>query len=82
MKDFLAYLLKNIVDYPEEIRIDEQELGERGVQFTIYAKKEDIGKIIGREGKIIQAIRSLVKVLAVKENMQVRVEIGESAASS
>lgn len=78
MKAFLEYLLHNIVDYPDEIRIEEVVVGEHSVQYTIFAKQEDIGKIIGREGKIIQAVRNLVKVLAVKENKQVRVEIGET----
>lgn len=78
MKEFLEYLLQNIVDHPDEIRIEEDTLGDHSVQYTIFAKQEDIGKIIGREGKIIQAIRNLVKVLAVKENKQVRVEIGET----
>lgn len=79
MKEFLEYLLKNIVDYPDEIRIEESVVGDFSIQYTIFARQEDIGKIIGREGKIIQAIRNLVKVLAVKENKQVRVEIGETA---
>lgn len=78
MKEFLEYLLHNIVDFPDEIRVEEQVMGDYSVQFTIFAKQEDIGKIIGREGKIIQAIRNLVKVLAVKENKQVRIEIGET----
>lgn len=78
MKDFLIYLLKNIVDHPDDIAVDEQQLGDYSSQLTIHANQEDIGKIIGREGKIIQALRSLVKVLAVKENKQVRIEIAET----
>lgn len=78
MKDFLIYLLKNIVDHPDDITVDEQPLGDYSSQLTIHANQEDIGKIIGREGKIIQALRSLVKVLAVKENKQVRIEIAET----
>jgi len=79
MKDFLNYLLKNIVDHPDDISVEEHELGEYSIQLTIHANQEDIGKIIGREGKIIQALRSLVKVLAVKENKQVRIEIAETS---
>lgn len=76
MKDLLQYLLEHIVDHPEDISIEEQVLGETSVQFIIRANQEDIGKIIGKEGKIIHALRNIVKVLAVKEKKQVRIEIG------
>lgn len=75
MKEFLEYALKLIVDNPEEINIEENVLGETSVNFIIHAKSEDIGKIIGKEGKIIQALRNLLKILAVKENKQVHLEV-------
>ncbi len=75
MKEFLEYALKLIVDNPEEINIEENVLDETSVNFIIHAKSEDIGKIIGKEGKIIQALRNLLKILAVKENKQVHLEV-------
>ncbi len=75
MKEFLEYALKLIVDNPEDINIEENVLGETSVNFIIHAKSEDIGKIIGKEGKIIQALRNLLKILAVKENKQVHLEV-------
>ncbi len=75
MKEFLEYALKLIVDNPKDLNIEENVLGETSVNFIIHAKSEDIGKIIGKEGKIIQALRNLLKILAVKENKQVHLEV-------
>lgn len=77
MIDFLKYLLQLIVDHPEEIKIEERGAGENSFQYIISANQEDYGKIIGKGGKIIQSIRNVAKVLAIKENKQIRIEIGE-----
>lgn len=76
MKNFLNSIISKIVDYPDELSIEEQTLGENIFQYQIKANNLDIGKIIGKEGKIIQAIRNLARILAVKENKQIRIEIG------
>ncbi|MBI4990646.1 KH domain-containing protein [Candidatus Gottesmanbacteria bacterium] len=76
MKDFLQYLLSLIVDHPDEIKIEEKAFGENTLQYIVSANQEDIGKIIGKGGKIIQSIRNVVKILAVKENKQIRIEVG------
>lgn len=76
MKDFLVYLTQQLVDHPKDIAIEERPFGETLMQYIIKCNPEDTGKIIGKEGKIIQAIRNVCKVLAVKENKQVRIEIG------
>lgn len=75
MKDFLQYLIKLIVDHPDEIKIEETDSGGNLYQYNILANKEDMGKIIGKEGKVIQAIRNTAKILAVKEGNQIRIEI-------
>lgn len=75
MKDFLQYLLTLIVNYPDEVSIEENPIAENSYVYLIKANKEDIGKIIGKQGKIIAAIRNVAKVLAIKENKQIRVEI-------
>lgn len=76
MKDFLQYLLSLIVDHPDEIKIEEKTFGENTLQYIVSANTEDIGKIIGKGGKIIQSIRNVVKILAIKENKQIRIEVG------
>lgn len=75
MKKFLHYLLSQIVDHPDEISIEERPVGENAFQYIITTNKDDMGKVIGKEGKIIQAIRNVAKILAIKLNIQVRIEI-------
>jgi hypothetical protein len=75
MKDFLKYLLSLIVNYPDEVGIEENQASENSFVYLIKANQEDIGKIIGKQGKIIAAIRNVAKVLAIKENKQIRIEI-------
>ncbi len=77
MKDFLIYLLTQITDHPDEISVTESSIGPQ-VVFSVHTHPQDMGKVIGKEGKIIHAIRNLVKVLAVKEDKLVRVELVET----
>lgn len=74
MKKLLEYLLTNIVDHPEEVRITENE-DENGMSFMVEVNKEDIGKVIGKNGQVINAIRSLVKTKAFKENKRVQINL-------
>lgn len=76
MKDFLKYLVALLVDHPDELAIEERPFGETVTQYIITSNPEDTGKIIGKEGKIIQALRNVCKILAVKEGKQIRIEIG------
>ncbi|KKS98397.1 MAG: hypothetical protein UV73_C0002G0111 [Candidatus Gottesmanbacteria bacterium GW2011_GWA2_43_14] len=75
MKDFLHYLLNQIVNHPEDLEIEEEQINELSFQYTLKAEASDVGKIIGRDGKIIQAIRNAAKILAVKEGIHVRIQI-------
>lgn len=76
MKDTLTYLVTAIVDHPEDVVIDERKVEEM-IVFTIHVHQEDMGKIIGKSGRIIRAIRDLIKILAAKKNLYVDVEIAE-----
>jgi len=76
MKDTLLYIVQSIVDHPDDVVIDEQVNAGRTV-FAIHANPEDIGKIIGKKGRIISAIRDLVKIIATKQNLYVDVTIAE-----
>lgn len=76
MKEFLKYLISQMVNHPDEVSIDESQFGENIYQYKIYLKPEDTGQIIGREGNIIRAIRNVAHILAIKEGKQIRIEIG------
>lgn len=77
MKDQLQFIIASIVDKPEEIKIDETE--ENGlVHFSIKVAKEDIGKVIGKEGKIIRAIRSVMRIPAMKQGKKITISLDET----
>lgn len=76
MKDTLTWLVKQIVDSPQDVRIDEAETEGRTV-LTISVNQEDMGKVIGKSGRIIRAIRDLMKVLATKKGIYVDVAVSD-----
>lgn len=76
MNEFLKYLISLLVDHKEDLTIEERPFGDNITSYIIKSNPEDTGKIIGREGKIIAAIRNVAKILAVKEGKQIRIEIG------
>lgn len=77
MKDILTKLIKMFVDDPKAITVTQTEENEVHL-FTISAAKDDMGKIIGKEGKVIRAIRNVLKIPAAKHNIRVRVQLAES----
>jgi len=74
VKDLLTYIVKAIVDVPEEVSVKEVE-GEKAVVFEIKVAASDVGKVIGKHGRIINAIRTLVRAAAVKEGKKVSIEL-------
>ena len=78
MKETLLYILTHIVDHPDDIVIDEVVEGDRTI-YVIHANPEDMGKIIGKKGRIIMALRDLIKIIATKQKVFADVEIAETA---
>lgn len=78
--NFVDYVVKSLVDNPNEVKI-ELHKGEREQTININCKKEDIGKIIGKQGKTIMAIRTLVSGAASRVNKQVNVEVLDQIAN-
>lgn len=74
MKELVEIITKALVDSPEEVKINETE-GESIVILEISVSSDDVGKIIGREGRIANAIRTVVKAAAAKQKKKVTVEI-------
>lgn len=74
MKELLETIAKSLVDYPESVIVNEIE-GEQSLILELKVAKEDMGKVIGKQGRIAKAIRTVIKAAAVKENKRVVVEI-------
>lgn len=76
MKDTLHFIVSSIVDNPDAVVIDEHE--EDGIlNFTITVDPADMGKVIGKEGKVIRAIRNSMKVKAMKHDVRIRISLAE-----
>lgn len=74
LKELVANIARAIVDYPEEVEVTEVE-GERSVIIELKVAEDDMGKVIGKQGRIAKAIRTVVKAAATKEGKRVIVEI-------
>ncbi len=74
MKDLIEYIVKALVDKPEEVSVGETE-GESVTIIEVKVADEDTGKVIGREGRIANALRTLAKAAGAKEKKRVTVEI-------
>ena len=76
MGEVVEYLAKALVDTPEEVKVTEERDGDY-VSVRLDVAEGDWGKVIGRGGRIATSIRSLVKVAAVREDVRVKLEIGD-----
>lgn len=76
MKDTLLYILSHIVENKDALSVEEQQQEHKTI-LVIHAAQEDIGKIIGKQGRIIRAIRDLIKIMAIKQHTYVDVTIAE-----
>ena len=68
MKDTLIYIVSSIVDNPDDVSVAEEQ-AEGITNYIITAHPDDIGKIIGKEGKVIRSIRNIMKIKAMKQNV-------------
>ncbi len=75
-KDFLEYLIKALVDHPEDVKID-RKVDEMGVLLSLKVHPEDMGQIIGKVGSTAKAIRSLVRIVGLKNHARVNLKIEE-----
>ncbi len=76
MKEFVAYIVKNLVDNPDKVEIKEVG-GTHTIILELSVEKSDIGKIIGKRGKTINAIRTLLMSVASRNGLRVNLEIIE-----
>lgn len=75
-QDFLEYIVKALVSHPEDVKVD-RKVDEMGVLLSLKVNPEDMGQIIGREGSTARSIRSLVRIIGLKNHARVNLKIEE-----
>jgi hypothetical protein len=76
LESLLLFLARSLVDEPEEVEVEGRETDSR-VDLTLRVAQGDMGKVIGRGGRIVKAIRIVMKAASVKEGKRVNVEIAD-----
>ena len=75
MKELVEVIAKSLVDYPDEVQVTETE-NDKAVVLELKVAQSDMGKVIGKQGRIAKAIRVVMRAAAVREGEKVMVEIG------
>jgi uncharacterized protein len=73
-KELVEYIVKSLVDHPEQVSVSESE-GRSSVSLELRVADTDMGRVIGKGGRVINAVRALVQVLAAKQGKRVTLEI-------
>ncbi len=76
MKNLLEFLLIHLCNHPEDVSVEET-VGDRETIYTLHVHADDMGRVIGKNGSIIQAIRSIAKVRAIKEGIRAQIVIAD-----
>ncbi|MBE6101627.1 MAG: KH domain-containing protein [Selenomonas sp.] len=74
MKEIVEVIAKSLVDHPESVEVSEKQDGDQ-LLLELRVAEDDMGKVIGRQGRIAKALRTVVKAAATRENKKVTVEI-------
>ena len=74
MKELVETIAKALVDSPEQVKVTETT-NEKGTLVTLSVAKEDVGKVIGKQGRVANAIRSVVKAAGIRQGVHVMVDI-------
>ncbi len=76
MKELVEYIIKSIVRNPDEVTVTEEVDGDR-ITLKVRVAKDDMGAVIGKKGAVINAIRSVARVKAIKDGVFVRIDLEE-----
>jgi uncharacterized protein len=76
LENLLLFLARSLVDEPEKVEVSGRETGSR-VDLTLRVASNDMGKVIGRQGRIVKSIRTVMKAASVKANKRVNVEVAD-----
>lgn len=74
MQDILQFILKNITTVPDDVKIDVEEV-EGTSNYIVTVNPVDVGRIIGKEGKVIKAIRTIMRVIAIQRGLHIRISV-------
>ena len=77
MKEFIEYIARSLVDDPDSVKVDEKEEDNR-VTYTLHVSKNDLGKVIGKQGKTAKSMRVLLTAVAAKHNKSGHLDIDEN----
>lgn len=78
MKQLIEYIVSNIVNHPENVVITESSLDDKGItKYLIEVNPEDVGRVIGKQGKVIKAIRQIVRIAAIQKGTRAIVDLKE-----
>ena len=80
-QEFLEYLIKSIVDTPEDVKV-ERKIDEMGVLLSLKVNQKDMGHVVGRGGATAKSIRSLLRIVGIKNNARVNLKIEEPEGST
>ena len=75
MKDLLTYIVQNLVDKPDEVSVTERKSSSGEIVYEVRVGEGDMGKVIGRQGKIVKQIRILMRAVAQRKGKRVSVDI-------
>jgi len=74
MKDLVEFLARNLVDNPDAVQVAEVDSG-RVIVYELQVADDDVGQVIGRQGKVIRAIRTLTKAGAARQGLRVDIDV-------
>lgn len=75
MKEFIEFIAKHLVDHPDGVVVEEKAVEEKKVVLALKVNAEDVGKVIGKQGKTAQAMRTLLTAIAAKDGKRAVLEI-------
>lgn len=81
MKQLLEYIIPNIVNHPEEVVITQEESNGL-ITLSIKVNPEDMGRVIGKSGKVIKAIRQIGRIVAIKKGVRVNIDVLDETPQS
>lgn len=80
-EEFLSYIVKALVDHPNDVVI-KRTVDEMGVLLSVKLNKEDMGQIIGRQGSTVRALRTLLRIVGIKNHSRINLKVEEPEGGS